>query len=174
MSFSVDSLAEKTFDNFKKITPALIAIALLTGMLLFLPDDLLSKMYLDELPVLWSRIVGITFLLSIALIITIVISSFISHISSKRRYKKIRENLKKNFNKLSPQQRSIILRALKSKDKAISLNSNSGDAVYLVNNMFLHMPQQVFSVGWDNEILFTYVPHPWLLDLYNEEPELFD
>jgi hypothetical protein len=40
--------------------------------------------------------------------------------------------------------------------------------------MFLHMPQQVFSVGWDNEILFTYVPHPWLLDLYNEEPELFD
>ena len=95
MNLSVDNLTEKTFDNFKKITPALIAVALLTGMLLFLPDSILAKMYLDELPVLWSRIIGITFLLSVALIITIVISSIISYISSKRRYKKLRENLKK-------------------------------------------------------------------------------
>lgn len=174
MSLSVDNFAEKTFDNFKKITPALMAIALLTGMLLFLPDSILEKMYLDALPVLWSRIVGIAFLLSIALIITIVVSSIISYTSSKRKCKKIRENLKKNLKKLSPQQRNIILRVLKSKDKAISLDSNSGDTVYLVNNMFLHMPQQVFSVGWDNEMVLTYVPHPWLLDLYNEEPELFD
>lgn len=63
---------------------------------------------------------------------------------------------------------------LKSKEKAISLDKNSGDTVYLVNNMFLHMPQQVFTLGWDdNEIILTYVPHPWLLDLYKEEPELF-
>ena len=62
---------------------------------------------------------------------------------------------------------------LKSKEKAISLDKNSGDTVYLVNNMFLYMPQQVFTLGWDNEMILTYVPHPWLLDLYNEEPELF-
>ena len=173
MSVSVDNLTEKTFDNFKKITPALLAIALLTGMLLFLPDSILRKMYLDNLPVLWSRIIGIAFLLSVALIGTIGISSAISHITTKIHNKRIRENLKKKLKILSPQQRSIILKVLKSKDKAISLDSNSGDTVHLVNNMFLHMPQQVFSVGWDNEMILTYVPHPWLLDLYNEEPELF-
>lgn len=171
MSLSVDNLAEKTFDNFKKITPALIAVALLTGMLLFLPDSILEKMYLDELPMLWSRIVGIAFLLSIALIVTIVISSIISYIYSKRRYKKIREIQKKKLKMLSPRQRSIILKLLRSKDKTISLNSNSGDTIYLVNNLFLYMPQQVFTLGWDNEMVLTYVPHPWLLDLYNEEPE---
>lgn len=173
MSVSVDNLTEKTFDNFKKITPALLAIALLTGMLLFLPDSILRKMYLDTLPVLWSRVIGIAFLLSVALIGTIGVSSAISYIFSKMRNKRIRENLKKKLKMLSSQQRSIILKVLKSKDKAISLDSNSGDTVYLVNNMFLHMPQQVFSVGWDNEMILTYVPHPWLLDLYNEEPELF-
>lgn len=171
MSLSVDNLAEKTFDNFKKITPALIAVALLTGMLLFLPDSILEKMYLDELPMLWSRIVGIAFLLSIALIVTIVISSIISYIYSKRRYKKIREIQKKKLKMLSPRQRSIILKLLRSKDKTISLNSNSGDTIYLVNNLFLYMPQQVFTLEWDNEMVLTYVPHPWLLDLYNEEPE---
>ena len=173
MSVSVDNLAEKTFDNFKKITPALLAISLLTGMLLFLPDSILRKMYLDNLPVLWSRIIGIVFLLSVALIGTIGISSAISHISSKIRNKRIRENLKKKLKTLSSQQRSIILQVLRSKEKSISLDKNSGDTVYLVNNMFLYMPQQVFTLGWDNEMILTYVPHPWLLDLYNEEPELF-
>lgn len=174
MSVSVDNLAEKTFDNFKKITPALVAIALLTGMLLFLPDSILAKMYLDELPVLWSRIIGVTFLLSVALIITIIVSSSISHIYSRKRYKKLRESQKKKLKMLSSRQRSIILKLLRSKDKTISLDSTSGDTIYLVNNLFLHMPQQVFTLGWDNEIVLTYVPQPWLLDLYIEEPELFD
>ena len=89
------------------------------------------------------------------------------------RNNRIRENLKKKLKILSPQQRSIILKVLRSKEKSISLDKNSGDTVYLVNNMFLYMPQQVFTLGWDNEMILTYVPHPWLLDLYNEEPELF-
>ena len=173
MSLSVDNLAEKTFDNFKKLTPALIAISLLTGMLLFLPDRILAEMHLEELPVLWSRIIGTVFLFSVALIITIMVSSVISYISSKSRNKKIRENLKKKVNMLSPRQKSIVLKVLRSEDKSISLDKNSGDTIYLVNNLFLYMPQQVVSLGWDNEMILTYVPHPWLLDLYNEEPELF-
>lgn len=148
MSVSVDNLTEKTFDNFKKITPALIAITLLTGMLLFLPDSILRKMYLDNLPVLWSRIIGIAFLLSVALIGTIGVSSAISYITFKMRNKRIRENLKKKLKILSPQQKSIILKVLKSEEKAISLDKNSGDTVYLVNNMFLYMPQEVFTLGW--------------------------
>lgn len=73
MSLSVDSIAEKTFDNFKKITPALVAIAILTGLLLFLPKSVLAKMNLDELPVLWNQVIGIVFLLSVALIATMIV-----------------------------------------------------------------------------------------------------
>ena len=55
---------EKTFDNFKKIPPLLIAIAIFTGLLLFLPENILKKMNLNELPILWHGIIGIFFLLS--------------------------------------------------------------------------------------------------------------
>ena len=102
MSVSVDNLTEKTFDNFKEITPALLAITLLTDMLLFLPDSILRKMYLDNLPVLWSRIIGIAFLLSVALIGTIGISSAISYTTSKMRNKRMQQNLKKKLKILSP------------------------------------------------------------------------
>lgn len=73
MSVSVDSIVEKTFDNFKKITPALVAVAILSGLLLFLPESILKKMSLDNLPVLWNRIIGIVFLLSVALILTMIV-----------------------------------------------------------------------------------------------------
>jgi hypothetical protein len=82
MSVSVDSIAEKTFDNFKKITPALVAVAILSGLLLFLPESILKKMSLDELPILWNRIIGIVFLLSVALISTMIVFSVISYIMS--------------------------------------------------------------------------------------------
>lgn len=174
MSVSVDNIAEKTFDNFKKITPALVAVAILSGLLLFLPENLLKKMSLDELPVLWNRIIGIVFLLSVALISTMIVFSVISHITEKRRNKRIRVNLKKKLQTLSPRQKAIILQLLRSEDKTISLDKNSGDTIYLENNLFLHMPEQAFTLGWNNEMILTYVPQPWLLDLYNEEPELFN
>ena len=120
----MDSIIENTFENFKKITPTLVAVALLTGMLLFLPDGILGKMYLDNLPVLWSRIIGIAFLLSVALIGTIAISSAISYITSKIRNKRIQENMKKKLKILSPQQRSIILKVLRSKEKYENVKQN--------------------------------------------------
>ena len=160
-------------DYIKKITPALVAVAVLTGLLLFLPKNILERMSLNELPDLWKQIIGIVFLLSVALISTMIVFSVISQIVSKRRNKRIRSNLKKKYQTLSTRQKSIILQVLRSEDKTISLDKNSGDTIYLVNNLFLHMPQQAFTLGWNNEMILTYVPQPWLIELYNEEPDLF-
>lgn len=174
MSISVDNISEKTFDNFKKITPALVAIALLTGMILFLPNVVLKELALNDLPDLWNKVIGITFLLSVAIIITLVVFSIISRINDKGRSKRLRENLKRNLKKLSPRQKSIIYQLLHSEDKTIELNKNSGDTIYLVSTLFIHMPQQAVTIGWNNEMILVYVPQPWLLDLYNDEPDLFE
>lgn len=174
MSSMIENLLEKTFDSFKKITPALVAFAILTGSLLFLPESVLTRMNLNELPGLWKRIIGIVFLLSVALIGTIVIFPVFSYVLSRSRSRRIKENLKKRLKTLSPRQRAIVTKLLKSENKTISLDKNSGDTIYLVNSLFLHMPQQVLSMGWDNKMILTYVPQPWLLEMYNEKPELFE
>ena len=170
---STDYLWEKTFDNFKKITPAMVAIAILSGLILFLPEDILKKMSLNDLPERWKQIIGIVFLLSIALIGTLLLFSFLSHIMSKNKNIRLKKNLKDKIKTLSPRQKEIIKQLLRSEDKTISLDKNSGDTIYLLNNLFLYMPQQVASVGWNNEMILTYTPQPWLLELYNEEPDLF-
>lgn len=171
---STDYLWEKTFDNFKKITPAMVAIAILSGLILFLPEDILKKMSLNDLPERWKQIIGIVFLLSIALIGALLLFSFLSHIMSKNKNIRLKKNLKDKIKTLSPRQKVIIKQLLRSEDKTISLDKNSGDTIYLLNNLFLYMPQQVASVGRNNEIILTYTPQPWLLELYNEEPDLFN
>lgn len=93
MSISVDNISEKIFDNFKKITPALVAVALLTGMILFLPEPVLIKMSLNNLSNFWNKIIGFIFLLSVALIVMLLVFSVISKIKNKIMEKKIRENL---------------------------------------------------------------------------------
>lgn len=174
MSLSLDSVAEKTFDNFKKITPALVAVTILTGLILFLPEKVLEKMSLNNLPDVWKQIIGIAFILSLALIATIVFSSIFSTMASKRKAKKFKKNQRSNIKKLSPNQKAILRKMLHSKDKAIKLDSNSGDTIYLQNGLYIYRPEQAFSLGWENEMILVYVPYPWLIDLFNEEPELFN
>ena len=174
MSEIIDALSSKIFDSFKKITPALMAVAILTGLLLFLPVSVLEKMGLNDLPVLWTRIIGIAFLLSVALIGTIMLSSVFSFFFTKMRNRQTKERLRKSLKTLSPNQKEIIKCLLKSEDKAILLDRNTGDTMFLENGSFIYLPQQAFTLGLDNKMLFTYVPQPWLIELYNEEPALFE
>lgn len=173
MGMSVDDIIEKIFDNFKKITPALVAVTILTGLLLFLPENILFRMSLDKLRDSWKQIIGMLFLLSLTLIFTMIFFSLISRIVKIWRKKINRLNLKNKYRKLSITQKAIILELLRSKDKTIMLDKNSGDTIFLVNEMFLHQPEQVFSLGWNNEMILTYVPELWLMKLYNKDPKLF-
>ena len=173
VSDEAKGLFDKVFDNFKKITPALVAITILTGLILFLPESILQKMNLSQIPAIWRTIIGLAFLLGIALTVTIVLFEAFSQLSIRRKNRKLRENLKKKLKTLSPQQKNIVVELLKSKDKMIQLNSNSGDTLYLVNCGFIICPQQIITFGLGNDIIKKYAPQPWLLDLFNEEPELF-
>ena len=173
MSSLINSITEKTFDNFKKLSPALVAIALIAGMILFLPASLLSKMNLDNLPALWKSIIGIVFLLSVALILTILVFSLVFRIEKSKKTKKALNDYKKLLLSLSPTQKDIVSRLIKSDDKTIVLDSNSGDTIYLLNARIIFRPGQFCDYGLDNKIYMTYVPHPWLQRLYLEEPELF-
>lgn len=176
MSVSIDTkgIIEKVFDSFKRITPALFSIAVLTGLLLFLPKTVLERMSLANLPEVWNRIIGIVFLLSVTLILTIITLSIVSRIRKRIINKIAKRKMRMQVVKLSPRQRAIIVSLLHSEDKSIKLDKNSGDTVYLEGERFIYMPQQAFSLGWNNEMILTFLPQPWLLELYNEEPELFE
>ena len=132
-------------------------------------------MNLNELPILCYISIGIIFLLSIALITTILLSHVFSPIKLKwQNWQKIKK-LKKEYKKLSPKQKEIILKLLKSEDKSIRLNKNSGNVHYLVQKSFLNTTgRERVKQGYSEEIRLILIPQPWLIDLWNEEPEFFN
>lgn len=171
---SFDKIIDKVFDGFKKITPALVAVAIVSGSIVFLPVTLLSKLGLSNLSKSIKTVIGTLFLLSCALILTILCSVVFQSVIKTVKHKKQLNDLKKSFIKLSTRHKTIITALMRSSSKSIELDSLSGDTIYLSERNFIHRPQQVVDafVLYDNK--YTYVPQPWLIDLYENEPELFD
>ena len=171
---SFDKIIDKVFDGFKKITPALVALAIVSGSILFLPVTLLDKLGLNNLPEAIKTITGTLFLLSCALILTILCSVIFQRKIKTAKHKKLLNNLKKSYIDLSTRHKNIIVKLMKSPSKSIELDSLSGDIIYLSEHNFIHRPKQVVDafVLYDNK--YTYVPQPWLIDLYEKEPDLFN
>ena len=167
---SFDKIIDKVFDGFKKVTPALVALALISGFVLFLPTYILKKLGLNDLPPTMLSITGIVFLLSSALIITILGSVIFKKVIKKIKHKQLLKGLKKKYLELSQTQKKIIIKLLESSSKSIELDGISGDTIYLCEHSFIYRPQQVLT-SLDNQ--YVYVPQPWLIDLFQNDPELF-
>ncbi len=175
MAVSVDAkgLAEKVFDSFKKITPALVAISLAAGLILFLPTSILEKMALDNLNETWKRIIGITFVISLALIITIAIIKVCSIINNKFAPKRFRKKMRKQLIALPIELKRMLVNMLNSPNRSMALDPTSGNTLYLLNHLFIHQTQSFMLVGAGYIEPIPYAPEPWLIDLFNKEPDLF-
>jgi hypothetical protein len=167
-------LVKDIFDkkNWIVLIFVLIAFAIVTGLITFLPKSILAEMRLDDW-LEYKKDIGAGFWLSVSLILVIVGYSIIKCVWSKIRNQMAKKEQRKKFQKLSEFHKSIIFLALSSREKSVPLNTSSGDTIYLQNNNFLYNPPQVPIVRPNNEIFERFAPREWLIDLYNEEPELF-
>ena len=95
-NISFDKIIDKVFDGFKKITPALVAVAIVSGSILFLPVTFLSKLGLDNLPESIKTVIGTLFLLSCSLILTILCSVVFQRVIKTAKHKKLLSDLKKS------------------------------------------------------------------------------
>ena len=168
-----DKIIDKVFDSFKKITPALVAVAIIAGLILFLPEPILSKLGLNELPSLVVSVIGTVFLFSCALIITIIGSVCWGALGKSIKQKQTYANLKKRYLGLSDDQKKIIIGMMLSDSKSAHLDATSGNTIYLVENGFIYRPHQILDAFDLQENSYTYVPQPWLFEIFQQNPELF-
>ena len=50
VEINMDATLDRLFAGFKKLSPLLVGIGVTTGLILFLPQNVLAKMALDKLP----------------------------------------------------------------------------------------------------------------------------
>lgn len=172
-NISFDKIVDKVFDGFKKITPALVAISIVSGLILFLPTNILDRLQLVDLPQELTRVIGLMFVLSIALITTIAISIIFEKIKLSIKKKRSIKIHRKSFLNLPCSLKVILIRMLDSPSRSITLDSTSGDTLYLLQNGYIYQPKQTLTIFDLSENKCTYVPQPWLVDFYIEDPKSF-
>ena len=79
----------------------------------------------------------------------------------------------KRFTGLSDKHKRIIIEMMESPSRSLRLNSTSGNVIYLKENGYIFQPEQVVDMYDIEQHALIYTPQLWIIDLYNEKPELF-
>ena len=171
---SFHKIIDNVFDRFKRLTPALFAVSLMTGLVLFLPNDFLNKLALNDIPYGFKIWLGIVFLLSSVLIITIISFTLCNWVKMKVTKLWLTRKMKIRFHQLNKHQKIIINALCQSKTNSIKLNYTSGDTIYLETHGFILAPDQIITEDDLYANLKVYIPQPWLIELYEKNPTMFE
>lgn len=157
-----------------KVPYVLIAFILCTGLLLFLPDSIIKKMYLDSFRNNFGGIIGAIFLISLCLLLTILITHILKYINKKIENKKVLKGKIKYLLNLDVKKTNLIKNFIKEEDHTLSLDYNNGITQELTAFGLITQAgsTQAVSFGMDDGMYLRYFLQPWVINVINDNDEL--
>ena len=144
----MEKFLEKLFDINKIPTKLIIVIWLSSALILFVPQQFLTKLNLDGFIHDYGKFIGISFIISSGFTL-IAIWTFITRIITKRRLtKKIKEHIVKDINNLDFHEKALLREFFINGKNTLQLPLDNDTVVGLVNK---HIIYQASSTG------FTYL-----------------
>ena len=160
-------------DVFKLPVKIFAAIALGTGLILFLPDELINKIYLSDFRNDFGFGLGLVFVISISIVgVTFVIACYksISNIILFSKTKKARE---KCINNLDDYQKAIVFSLYSEINHTGELPYPDGSVQWLVQNWII--TPAVHRHLTNSELPeFPYKLQPWTIEYLNNHKELLE
>lgn len=147
----------------------LAALAVGAGLILFLPNDIINKLYLVSFKEKFGFILGITFTISVSILLmsafVFIINSILSSWLSKKRTKQYKQNL----SKLNMYEKSIIAALYERPDNTLSLPINKGITRKLTHyNIISPVSSQAIVYGDSDEWSMPYFLQPWVIEYIQE------
>lgn len=170
-NISFDKIIDKVFDGFKKITPALVAVAIVSGSILFLPATFLSKLGLNNLPESIKTLIGTLFLLSCALILTILCSVVFQRRIKIAKYKKQIKMLEKQMQKMTEYEKNIIEIMNRMPANILVFSEQQGITGILNSKNIIYQVSTVSCKSY--AFMFQYALQPWVIDYINRHKDYF-
>ncbi len=159
-------------DLLKLPAKIIVALAIATGIILFLPDSIINKMYMTNFRNAYGFIIGLVFVISVSISLVygvIVLYSFYS----KKYYKhKFMKNAVSYLKKLTPYQKFIIYDLYLEDNFTEELPLHDGAVKMLEHNMMIGKATTQYYVEDFNNAMFPYMLQPWVVEKLNENKEL--
>lgn len=159
-------------DFLKLQTKIMVAIVLATGIVLFLPGELISKMYMDEFRNEYGFIIGTVFIVSISIVTVRMLISIFNYFHEIYTQKKIKENSGKFIASLDAYKKTIVYLLYNEDNHTHELPLNDGAVVVLENMMVIGKATNQYLVDDITNPMFPYLLQPWVIEKLQSDKEL--
>ena len=169
------TFSPKDFFNFLKLPPNILsAISLATGLILFLPENILLKMYLINFKDKFGFVIGIVFLLSISILIVFILSYIVNKIKTKITNHKVKKRQIAYLLKADERKTNLIKEFIKNDTHTLSLPMNDGLILELEQFMVISTAgnTQLADFDFNNNVYIKYFLQPWVIDIIASNDEL--
>lgn len=159
-------------DVFKLPVKIFAAITLGTGLILFLPDDIISKLYLSDFRNTFGFILGLVFVISLSIVgVTIIIACY-KLISSRILFSKTKKTREKCINSLDEYQKAIVFLLYSEMNHTGELPINDGSVRWLEQNWIIGKAANQHFISDIESPEFPYMLQPWAIEYLNSHNEL--
>lgn len=150
----------------------MLAISLASGVVLFLPNKLITKMYMNDFRDKYGFIIGVIFIISTSILIVNLITEvykILDYIYSKR---KVNKNGKKLLRDLDEYKRLIVYELYVQDNHTDELPLNDGAVVFLEHMMVIQKAATQYAVSNLVNPVFPYFLQPWVIKELENDKDL--
>ena len=162
----------KNFIDFLKLPPRILgALTIASGLLLFFPDAVLTKLYMIDFRNKYGFALGITFVVSASILLVIFAVKITKSIIEKRDSKKIIEAQTKFLKRLKGDKVEFIREMIQEPTHTAMLPMHDGLVIEMNHYHVISPAGQTHMVNMiDPEI--NYFLQPWVIERIDEDEEL--
>ena len=162
----------KIVDFFKLPTEIMCAISIATGLVLFLPDSFIQKMYMIDFRNKYGFTIGLIFLISISIVTITIVVSLYKYFRYKYFWKKFKDTAKERLLKLDDYQKTIVYVLYKKDNHTEELPKHDGAVKLLKQNMVITETTNQYIVFDLNNAVFPFMLNHWVVEAMQNDEEL--
>ncbi|EPD1676872.1 super-infection exclusion protein B [Enterococcus faecalis] len=151
-------------DFFKLPTKIMAALALGTGIILFLPDFIIKKMYLNSFRSNYGFIIGIVFIISVTIFTVTVSIEIFKYFKNRKATKWFIDTAGERLSKLSNYQKVIVCVLYKQDNHTYELPLHDGAVQQLEHDFIIQKATTQYMVNNLNDARFPYFLQPWVIN----------
>lgn len=159
-------------DFFKLPTKIMFALALASGLVLFLPDSIVTKMYMVDFRNKYGFVIGLLFLISFSILVVTVFIGIYKYFSHLYFMKKFRATAKERLQRLDNYQKAIVYGLYMEDNHTGELPLHDGAVKLLKQNIIITETTNQYAVSDLNNAVFPYMLHPWVIEELQKDSEL--
>jgi hypothetical protein len=164
----------KDFIQLLKLPPTILAaVAMGSGLILFLPTSIFQRLGLDKIPEQWKTILGLALIISSSLLVVYFIVKVVKSIISKYYWLRFKKKFPKVMMELRGAELVVVALLYRSPNYTSRLPYADGVSVRLISKKVIQFTSSN-NLAYGDELVMPFTITPIAQDYIDKHPELIE